>query len=70
MPRMALELPRRDSSAVRTKYVWSAAGGLALAIGVFVGWHFHWAHALLVGVAGGALVFASLRTVENLRRLH
>jgi len=44
-------------------------GGIVLAV-VLVAWrHFHWQHAFLVGLAGGALVYSALRTVENLRRL-
>ncbi len=68
---MALELPRReDGSATRAKYFWSTVGGIALAV-VLVQWrHFPWQHAAVVGLAGGALVYSLLRTIDNLRRLH
>jgi len=65
-----VELPRRDAStATGLKVLWSALGGIALAV-VLVAWrHFPVQHAFLVGLAGGALVYSALRTVENLKRL-
>jgi sugar phosphate permease len=65
-----IELPRHDvSAATGLKVLWAMVGGIVLAV-VLVAWrHFHWQHAFLVGLAGGALVYSALRTVENLRRL-
>jgi hypothetical protein len=67
---MRLEPPRHAEQGTGRKIFWSAVGGLALAVVLFVWRHFHWQHALIVGFAGGALVYSALRTVENLRRLH
>ena len=51
------------------KLLVAAAGGAVLAA-VLIFWRgLLWHHALIVGIAGAALVYWSFRAVENLRRL-
>lgn len=51
------------------KLLVAALGGGVLAAVLILWRGFFWYHALIVGVAGAALVYWSFRAVENLRRL-
>lgn len=53
---------------MRGLHLWSAASGLGVML-VLVAWRgFFWQHALLVGLAIGALVYSTVRTAERMRR--
>lgn len=51
------------------KLLAASVGGAALTAALILWRDFFWYHALIVGIAGAALVYWTFRAVENLRRL-